>query len=121
MTVTHHDANGAKRHRIYLAVGGMTCGACVRHVEMALNQISGVSASVDLATHTATVDVGETISVADLCAAVEDAGYTATECPDLESAAALKSGSAGLVARIPALLHQLMTLPLMSSRARRRK
>lgn len=119
--MTEHEANSAVTQRIYLAVGGMTCGACVRHVEKALHQIDGVSASVDLATHTATVDVGDTTSAAHLCAAIEDAGYTATECPDAASATSLKSGSSSLAARLPAQLHQLMMLPLRLSRTPRNK
>lgn len=40
-----------------LSIQGMSCGGCVRHVEMALRKIAGVSAvSVDLAAGKATVE-----------------------------------------------------------------
>ena len=60
-----------------LAVGGMTCAACVGRVERALATVPGVeSASVNLATERATVrfDAAETSPIA-LAAAVQDAGY----------------------------------------------
>lgn len=62
---------------IELPVGGMTCAACARTVERQLGATAGVSAaSVNIATHTATVryDAGR-VSVEGLVAAVEDAGY----------------------------------------------
>ncbi|HJW71248.1 MAG TPA: heavy metal translocating P-type ATPase [Geothrix sp.] len=56
------------------AVTGMTCASCVRHVEKALATTPGVvSATVNLATSTATVE-GEA-SFRALSAQVEDAGY----------------------------------------------
>ncbi|MCV7362188.1 heavy-metal-associated domain-containing protein [Mycolicibacterium neworleansense] len=57
----------------------MSCGACSRRLEKALNAIEGVDASVDISTKIATVDARHDISVADLCEAVEQAGYRAEE------------------------------------------
>ncbi|OMC29618.1 cation-transporting ATPase [Mycobacterium sp. GA-1841] len=57
----------------------MSCGACSRRVENKLNKIDGVQASVDIATKIATVDARHDVTVADLCAAVEEAGYHAAE------------------------------------------
>ena len=55
-------------------VAGMTCASCVRHVEKALTSTPGVrSASVNLATATATVE-GDAAFEA-LAAQVEEAGY----------------------------------------------
>ena len=55
-------------------VSGMTCAACVRHVEKALTSTPGVvSASVNLAT--STVAVEGTASFEALALQVEDAGY----------------------------------------------
>jgi len=43
--------------RIDLPVGGMTCAACARSIELALSATPGVArASVNLATETATVE-----------------------------------------------------------------
>ncbi|KHO19590.1 heavy-metal-associated domain-containing protein [Mycolicibacterium setense] len=57
----------------------MSCGACSRRVETTLNKLDGVQATVDISTKIATVDARHDISVADLCAAVEQAGYRAEE------------------------------------------
>ena len=57
-------------------VTGMTCASCVGRVEKALAQVPGVqSASVNLATETATVATDGSTSAAALAAAVEKAGY----------------------------------------------
>ncbi|MFF2044439.1 heavy metal translocating P-type ATPase [Kitasatospora sp. NPDC058170] len=60
-----------------LAVGGMTCAACVGRVEKRLARIEGVTAGVNLATGRARVLHPVGVAVADLVAAVERAGYTA--------------------------------------------
>ena len=65
--------------RIRLDVTGMSCGACSRRVENKLNKIDGVQASVAISTKIATIDARRDISVADLCDAVEQAGYHAEE------------------------------------------
>ncbi|MGV0626061.1 heavy-metal-associated domain-containing protein [Mycolicibacter minnesotensis] len=63
--------------RIELAVTGMTCRMCSAHIELKLNTLPGVRASADFPSATATVDADSTVRVADLCAAIEDAGYQA--------------------------------------------
>ena len=64
--------------QVAISVGGMTCAACVRHVEGALMGVEGVeSAAVNLATERATVRYERgRASVADLRFAIEDAGYS---------------------------------------------
>ncbi|MER6299027.1 heavy metal translocating P-type ATPase [Kitasatospora sp. NPDC001539] len=69
-----------------LAVGGMTCAACVSRVEKRLARIDGVTAGVNLATGRARVLHPAGVSVADLVAAVERAGYTAELAPEEPSA-----------------------------------
>ncbi|MFF2118882.1 heavy metal translocating P-type ATPase [Kitasatospora sp. NPDC058184] len=64
-----------------LAVGGMTCAACVGRVEKRLARIDGVTAGVNLATGRARVLHPAGVPVADLVAAVERAGYTAEPLP----------------------------------------
>ncbi|MGN6104335.1 MAG: copper ion binding protein, partial [Kofleriaceae bacterium] len=64
-----------------LAITGMTCAACVRRIEKALRAVPGVhEATVNLVTERATVqlDPAQT-TVAALVAAVESAGYGATD------------------------------------------
>ncbi|MGN4105459.1 heavy metal translocating P-type ATPase, partial [Burkholderia gladioli] len=64
---------------IELDIAGMTCASCSNRVEKALAQVPGVSrASVNLATERASVSAEAAVSVAQLVAAVEKAGYRAT-------------------------------------------
>ena len=61
-----------------LRVEGMTCASCAGRVETALLKVPGVmAASVNLATERATVRALSTVSVSNLVAAVERAGYKA--------------------------------------------
>lgn len=64
-----------------LAVGGMTCAACVGRVEKRLARIEGVTAGVNLATGRARVLHPAGVPVTELVAAVERAGYTAQPLP----------------------------------------
>ena len=63
---------------VSLNIGGMTCAACVSHVERALREVEGVeSSSVNLATERATVQyAADAADLEDLRVAVEDAGYS---------------------------------------------
>jgi Cu+-exporting ATPase len=60
-----------------LAVGGMTCAACVRRVEKKLGRLDGVTATVNLATAMARVSHPADVTPEDLVKAVERAGYQA--------------------------------------------
>ncbi|MFF1789620.1 heavy metal translocating P-type ATPase [Kitasatospora sp. NPDC058243] len=64
-----------------LAVGGMTCAACVGRVEKRLARIDGVTAGVNLATGRARVLHPAGVPAEELVAAVERAGYTAELAP----------------------------------------
>ncbi|MDH3231353.1 MAG: heavy metal translocating P-type ATPase [Alphaproteobacteria bacterium] len=68
---------GVTKSEITLAVTGMTCAACVGHVERALKGVPGVlEASVNLGTESARITaVG--VEASDLVAVVEGAGYGA--------------------------------------------
>ena len=62
---TPADNSAAADRTVELAIGGMTCASCVRHVEKALSRIDGVdSAEVNLATEVATVTSAEAMSSA---------------------------------------------------------
>ncbi len=71
---------GVKTEQVTLNVGGMTCAACVAHIESALRGVAGVlAANVNLATERATVKyVPGLSSIADLRKAIEDSGYSVT-------------------------------------------
>ncbi len=75
---------------VILPVGGMTCAACVAHVEEALGGLPGVvSASVNLATEKATVTfIPGVVGIPDFKRAVAEAGYEVLETPAGEAAAA---------------------------------
>jgi copper chaperone CopZ len=63
-----------------LRITGMTCQNCVRHVEGALRQQAGVvRAEVNLQRGTAIIDHDETVSTAELCALLSEAGYEGEE------------------------------------------
>jgi P-type Cu+ transporter len=61
-----------------LAIAGMTCASCAARIERRLSRLGDVTATVNFATQTARVQFPVTIAPADLVAAVEQAGYTAT-------------------------------------------
>lgn len=64
-----------------LDIEGMTCASCVARVEKRLEKVEGVSASVNLATESARVQVTTDVDDARLVAAVAEAGYTARVRP----------------------------------------
>ena len=63
--------------RMELAIEGMTCASCATRVEKQLTRLDGVTATVNLATETATVSFPAALGAGDLIAAVEQAGYHA--------------------------------------------
>lgn len=70
-----------------LAIGGMTCAACVNRVEKRLGRLEGVSATVNLATGRARISHPPHVTPDELVASVERAGYTAELPPPPEPAA----------------------------------
>jgi len=70
---------GVPVQNLELAIDGMTCASCVGRVERALLKVPGVrSASVNLASERAHVEVLGAVEPAALIQAVENAGYHAT-------------------------------------------
>jgi copper ion binding protein len=60
-------------------IEGMSCAHCVKHVEEALQEVSGVGGVwVDLQGKNAVVEVSEAVTNEVLKAAVEEAGYDVT-------------------------------------------
>jgi Cu+-exporting ATPase len=64
---------------VNLAIGGMTCASCAARIERRLNKLEGVTATVNYATERATVRVPADVTVDQLVAEVEAAGYTARD------------------------------------------
>jgi copper chaperone len=91
------------------AVAGMTCGACVRHVEQALGGVPGIqSARVDPGSAAATVEHDGTPSFAQLREAVERAGYS------LQSAGSRRDAASRGLVRTPLLVGFLAGLGLLA-------
>lgn len=61
-----------------IAIEGMMCEHCVKHVTDALNKLDGVDAEVSLDDKNACVELKTDISDEELKQAVEDAGYQVT-------------------------------------------
>jgi Cu+-exporting ATPase len=61
-----------------LQIEGMTCASCAAHVEKSLNQLDGVTATVNFATEQARVEHSGSVTTERLVEAVEAAGYGAT-------------------------------------------
>ncbi len=85
---------GVRTQKASLSIGGMTCAACVSHVESALTGVDGVAAaSVNLATERASVEyVPGLTGISDLRYAVEDSGYSITAVGSDDSDDTLASG-----------------------------
>lgn len=66
-----------------LTIGGMSCAACAAHIEKALNNMPGVSASVNYATEKATISQSGDFGAKDFIKTVENAGYSAFTDEDL--------------------------------------
>ena len=78
MAITGSEDRLSQIETVSLSVSGMTCAACVMHVEHALADVPGVAeARVNLATERAIIEVPEGLSLDVLASAVKDAGYGA--------------------------------------------
>ena len=93
-----------------LQVAGMTCASCVGRVEAALLKVPGVmGASVNLGTERASVQALSTVSVSDLEAAVDRAGYKAKQID-----AAMPTPEASRQPWWPVAIGAALTLPLVT-------
>jgi Cu+-exporting ATPase len=102
--------------RVELAIGGMTCASCAARVEKRLNKLDGVTASVNYATEKARVEYPEGVSVEDLIAQVEKAGYTAEPPPPPKTAAreTQRTGDSEDDERLRSLRQRLWTAVVLS-------
>ena len=65
--------------RVELAIGGMTCASCAARIEKRLNDLPGVTATVNFASeHAAVVFDPSRVQITDLIGVVEAAGYEAS-------------------------------------------
>jgi Cu+-exporting ATPase len=98
-----------------LRIQGMTCASCVARVEKALKAVPGVlGAEVNLATETAQVEATRLVDLAQLIAAVEKAGYQASDAAAAPTAGAPAAPAArGLPDWWPIGVAALLSLPLV--------
>jgi Cu+-exporting ATPase len=97
-----------------LPIAGMTCASCANRIERRLNELDGVTASVNYATERATVDYdAAAVAPEDLVAAVAAAGYRAAlPGPSGETAEAGAGEADPLRRRL--LLSAVLTVPLLA-------
>ncbi|MBO0653591.1 cation-translocating P-type ATPase [Streptomyces triculaminicus] len=98
-----------------LVVGGMTCAACVARIEKKVGRLEGVSATVNLATGRARVSHPESVTVADLVAVIEGAGFTAAlpEPPAPDAPAEDDGGRPDAPARNRLMITAALSVPVL--------
>ena len=101
--------------RLEIDVAGMHCASCVRRVEDALNLVPGVrSASVNLATERATLDVASWLDAATLDAAVVSAGFTPSGRADNDADGQANAKAADYAAlKRDLIIAGVLTLPIV--------
>src|SRR5471032_422068 len=103
------DPSTTPNTEVTFALTGMTCAACVRRIEKALNRVQGVQeANVNLATEMARVIYDPSIAtLPKMQAAIDKAGYGVRDFPQQPSPAFARAPSA------PALPSGEVTLPIV--------
>ncbi|GHG82670.1 heavy metal translocating P-type ATPase [Streptomyces griseocarneus] len=98
-----------------LVVGGMTCAACVARIEKKVGRLDGVSATVNLATGRARVSHPASVTVADLVAVIEGAGFTAAlpEPPASDAPAGEDDGRPDAPARNRLMITAALSVPVL--------
>jgi Cu+-exporting ATPase len=97
---------------VRLDLEGMTCASCVSRIERKLNKLEGVEASVNFATEQATVRFEPTVTVDDLVAAVEAAGYHAHAATPSDAAGHHRHDEPTAVVRRRLAVAAALTVPL---------
>jgi len=75
------DSPPAEQPLVSIAIGGMTCGACAARIERRLNDLDGVTATVNYASERARVALAADLPIQRLVDEIESAGYTADLVP----------------------------------------
>jgi Cu+-exporting ATPase len=101
---------GYQAEELRLAIDGMHCASCATRVERGLNQVEGVSASVNYLTEQATVRCRPDVPVERLIGAVEATGYHARPAGDPHGHAE----PAGLGRRLAAAIALTVPVALLS-------
>ena len=101
---------------VQLQLHKMTCAACAGHIEKALNQLPGVTTTVNVATETAKVNfIPGLVTVDNLIDAVINAGYDASEISESSHAEEKARRLAAYQAELRLFwISALLTLPLVA-------
>jgi len=103
----------ATTEHVELPISGMTCASCANRVERNLNQLEGVSATVNYATEKARVEFDrETVAPEQLVDAVQAAGYTAVLPEAATQAPEAETDEAGLLRR-RVVVSVLLSIPTL--------
>jgi Cu+-exporting ATPase len=81
-------------HVLTFAVSGMTCSSCVNSIERALNEIDGVTASVNFASETVHIAGPADLSPDVVMKKIKSAGYSASLLKDNADPALHRKGAA---------------------------
>ncbi|MEW2483792.1 heavy metal translocating P-type ATPase [Mycobacterium sp. NPDC049093] len=98
---------------VVLEIGGMTCASCAGRIERKLNNLDGVTATVNFATEKATVDVAGEVTPEQLIEAVETAGYTA-QLPATESGEHHPEDDPTAALRTRLMVSAALTIPVVA-------
>lgn len=98
---------------VVLEIGGMTCASCAGRIERKLNNLDGVTATVNFATEKATVDVAGEVTPEQLIEAVETAGYTA-QLPVAESGESKAEDDPTTALRTRLIVSAVLTIPVVA-------
>ena len=98
---------------VVLEIGGMTCASCAGRIERKLNNLDGVTATVNFATEKATVDVAGEVTPEQLIEAVETAGYTA-QLPATEPAGHHPEDDPAAALRTRLMVSAALTIPVVA-------
>lgn len=105
---------GVRNEKVDLDVFGMTCAACSTRIEKVLNKMEGmISATVNLATESATVEFNSAVlPMEKIIAKIQDLGYDAKEKAQREAKAKQKEEEINAKKR-KLLISILLSLPLL--------
>ncbi|HET8951699.1 MAG TPA: heavy metal translocating P-type ATPase [Solirubrobacteraceae bacterium] len=102
-----------RAQHLELPITGMTCASCANRIERTLNELDGVTATVNYATERASVEYdAEAVEPQELLAAVEAAGYAARLPETAERAAEPEDEADALRQRL--LISLALTLPVLA-------
>ncbi|WP_268793951.1 heavy metal translocating P-type ATPase [Mycolicibacterium setense] len=98
---------------VVLEIGGMTCASCAGRIERKLNNLDGVTATVNFATEKATVDVAGEVTPEQLIEVVETAGYTA-QLPATEPGESHVEDDPTSALRTRLIVSAVLTIPVIA-------